>query len=108
MYCMYAQGCCGAHFFGLSTVIQQHAEPNTLPTRKSTFCNSTRTGVSQLTPVSARKSALDDHSPPAPRRSCHLDLLVLMLHDPVASISPSCPARPESEPRSPCKARLPT
>ena len=42
----------------LSTVIQQHAEPNTLPTRKSTFCNSTRTGVSQLAPVSARYSAL--------------------------------------------------
>ena len=31
-----------------------------------------------------------------------------MLHDPVASISSSCPARPESEPRSSCEARLPT
>ena len=33
---------------------------------------------------------------------------MLMLHDPVASISSSCPAGPESEPRSSCKARLPT
>ena len=48
----------GAQFFCFITVIQQHAEPNTLPTRKSTFCNSTRTGVSQLAPVSARYSAL--------------------------------------------------
>ena len=45
-------------FFCFMTVIEQHAEPNTLPTRKSTFCNSTRTGVSQLAPVSARYSAL--------------------------------------------------
>ena len=44
--------------FDFRSVIQQHAEPNTLPTRKSTFCNSTRTGVSQLAPVSARYSAL--------------------------------------------------
>ena len=36
------------------------------------------------------------------------DFMPLMLHDPVASISSSCPARPESEPRSSCKARLPT
>ena len=88
--------------FVLSTVIQQHAEPNTLPTRKSTFCNSTRTGVSQLAPVSARYSALWT----ATRLPHHR--LHAMLHDPVASISPSCPARPESEPRSSCKARLPT
>ena len=58
-------------FFCLSSVIQQHAEPNTLPSWKSTFCKSTRTGVSQLAPVSARKSALDGHSPPAPQTSCH-------------------------------------
>ena len=44
--------------FDFTSVIQQHAEPNTLPSWKSTFCNSTRTGVSQLAPVSARYSAL--------------------------------------------------
>ena len=71
-------------FFCFITVIQQHAEPNTLPTRKSAFCNSTRTGVSQLAPVSARYSALWT----ATRLPHHR--LHAMLHDPVASISSSC------------------
>ena len=88
--------------FCFITVIQQHAQPNTLPSRKSTFCNSARTGVSQLAPVSARYSARWT----ATRLPHHR--LHAMLHDPVASISSSCPARPESEPRSSCKARLPT
>ena len=43
-----------------------------------------------------------------PLASRTTDFMPLMLHDPVASISSSCPARPESEPRSSCKARLPT
>ena len=54
--------------FCLWTVIQQHAEPNTLPTRKSTFCNSTRTRRALRHPSISRQTYHRDKvGPPNPQ-----------------------------------------
>ena len=55
-------------FFDFWSVIQQHAEPNTLPSWKSTFCNSTRTRRALRHPSISRQTYRRDKvGPPNPQ-----------------------------------------
>ena len=55
-------------FFDFRSVIQQHAEPNTLPSWKSTFCNSTRTRRALRHPSISRQTYHRDKvGPPNPQ-----------------------------------------
>ena len=56
------------NFFDFTSVIQQHAEPNTLPSWKSTFCNSTRTRRALRHPSISRQTYRRDKvGPPNPQ-----------------------------------------
>ena len=58
----------GFDFFDFTSVIHQHAEPNTLPSWKSTFCNSTRTRRALRHPSISRQTYRRDKvGPPNPQ-----------------------------------------
>ena len=84
----------------LWTVIQQHTEPSTLPSRESTLYK-----VRAPASVGSRPSQpeylgpLDGHSPPTPRKSCCLHVMLMRPLFPPPPRSSSCKRRSRSRRR---------